>query len=102
MKNDNLEIPCIDVRNITKYLNILEVKAALHMNQDINFELCSEEVLKRYEISFKGSIWIYPELLGKIRIMIFSGDTDLAVPYNGNQAWIKNLKLDIKKPWRQW
>ena len=102
LKNDNLEIPCMDVRNITKYLNDLEVKAALHVNQDINFELCSEEVNKRYELSDKGSIWVYPELLGKIRIMIFSGDTDLAVPFNGNQAWIKNLKLDIKKPWRQW
>ena len=26
----------------------------------------------------------------------------MAVPFNGNQAWIHNLKLEIEKPWRQW
>ena len=102
IKKNSLEIPCIDVRNITKYLNIPEVKSALHVNQNINFELCSEEVSNRYKILEQGSIWTYPELIGKIRILIFSGDTDLAVPYNGNQAWIKNLGLEIKKPWEQW
>ena len=102
LKKNSLEIPCIDVRNITKYLNLPEVKSALHVNQNINFELCSEEVSNRYKILEQGSIWTYPELLGKIRILIFSGDTDLAVPYNGNQAWIKNLGLEIKKPWEQW
>jgi serine carboxypeptidase-like clade 1 len=102
IKKNSLEIPCIDVRNITKYLNIPEVKSALHVNQNINFELCSEAVSERYGVLNQGSIWTYPELLGKIRILIFSGDTDLAVPYNGNQAWIKNLGLEIKKPWEQW
>ena len=102
IKKNSLEIPCIDVRNITKYLNIPEVKSALHVNQNINFELCSEAVAERYGVLNQGSIWTYPELLGKIRILIFSGDTDLAVPYNGNQAWIKNLGLEIKKPWEQW
>ena len=26
----------------------------------------------------------------------------MSVPFNGNQAWINNLKLEIEKPWRQW
>ena len=51
----------------------------------------------------KGSIWAYPTLLEEgIRILIYSGDTDVVVPFNGNQAWIKNLNLEIEKPWRQW
>ena len=24
------------------------------------------------------------------------------MPYNGNQLWIRDLKLKILKPWRQW
>ena len=98
----NLDPPCIDVRNITKYLNQIEVKNALHVNPDITFELCSEDINNRYGVLEKGSIWVYPMLLGKIRIMIYSGDTDMAVPFNGNQECIKNLRLEIKKPWRQW
>ena len=51
----------------------------------------------------KGSIWAYPTLLKEgIKILVYNGDTDVVVPFNGNQAWIKNLKLEIEKPWRQW
>lgn len=34
--------------------------------------------------------------------MIYSGDTDLAVPVNGSQKWIDSLKLGVKSDWRQW
>jgi serine carboxypeptidase-like clade 1 len=40
--------------------------------------------------------------LDKIRILIYSGDTDMAVPFNGNQAWIRNLKLPIISDWKPW
>ena len=29
-------------------------------------------------------------------------DTDGAVPFNGSQYWINNLKLDVVNPWRSW
>ena len=65
--------------------------------------VCSDDVSFRYEIQDKGSIWTYPTLLKEgIRILVYSGDTDAIVPFNGNQAWIKNMKLEIEKPWRQW
>jgi len=41
-----------------------------------------------YERSDKGSLDIYKELKSKYRMLIFSGDTDGAVPMYGTQRWI--------------
>ncbi len=65
--------------------------------------MCSDAIGQRYIIQDKGSIWAYPTLISSgIRILIYSGDTDMVVPFNGNQGWIENLNLDIEKPWVQW
>ena len=97
-----LSPPCINDEAMVNYFNRDDVKAALHV-VDKPWDLCSLEVNQRYVILDKGSIWAYPTILSSgIRVLIFSGDTDMAVPFNGNQAWINNLKLEIEKPWRQW
>jgi len=51
----------------------------------------------------KGSYWIYPILISKkLKILIYTGDTDGAVPFNGTLAWVRNLGLKITRPWRTW
>ena len=51
----------------------------------------------------KGSFFLYKDLIAsKIKILIYSGDTDGAVPFTGTRKWIKNLNLDIKEKWRSW
>ena len=68
-----------------------------------NWELCSSDVSARYDKQKKESIWAYPTLIKSgIRILIYSGDTDMSVPFNGNQAWIDNLNLEVEKDWVQW
>ena len=102
-KKLKLSPPCINDEPMVNYFNREDVKIALHVKTDINWELCSSAVNQRYIIQDKGSIWTYPTIISSgIRVLIFSGDTDMAVPFNGNQAWINNLKLEIEKPWRQW
>ena len=102
-KKLRLSPPCISDEAMMNYFNRDDVKSALHVNMNKEWELCSLEVSQRYARSYKGSIWTYPTILSSgIRILIFSGDTDMAVPFNGNQAWIKNLKLEVEKSWRQW
>lgn len=65
--------------------------------------MCSDTVGQHYNIGKKGSYYIYPTLLeNKIRILIYSGDTDGAVPVNSTQKWISNLGLEVIKPWRSW
>ena len=97
------DVPCFDDTIIENYFNREDVQAALHVEAKRPWTVCSDEVWERYESQDKGSIWVYPTLLKEgIRILIYNGDTDAVVPFNGNQIWIKNLKLEIEKPWRQW
>ena len=51
----------------------------------------------------KASIWIYPTLFkNNIRILIFNGDSDIVVSYNGNQNWIEAINLEVLDDWRPW
>merc|ERR1712187_635078 len=53
-----------------------------------------------------ASITLYPELVKKLRILIFNGDADACVPYNGNLEWIGSLEdksvLAVTQPWTPW
>ena len=41
-------------------------------------------------------------LKGSIQILIYSGDTDGAVPTYGTERWIKDLNWDVVKDWTPW
>ena len=95
--------PCVDSTGPDSYFNRLDVKIALNVRTDLSWGMCSDTVGQHYNIGKKGSYYIYPTLLeNKIRILIYSGDTDGAVPVNGTQKWISNLGLEVIKPWRSW
>ena len=34
--------------------------------------------------------------------MVFTGDTDAAVPLVGTERWVECLNLDTKEDWKQW
>jgi len=59
-----------------------------------------------YQLTGPASITLYPELAKKMRILIYNGDADLCVPYNGNEEWITGLAdqgvLKLTEPWRPW
>jgi len=59
-----------------------------------------------YSSSGPASVTLYPELVKKLRILIFNGDADSCVPYIGNEEWIGNLEsqgvLKEKSPWTPW
>ena len=65
--------------------------------------MCSDSVSNNYERLPEASLYLYPKLIKSgLKILIFSGDTDMAVPYNGNQRWIESLNLGVASPWRSW
>ena len=95
--------PCFDDTNIENYFNRKDVQTALHVTAKRQWYVCSDLVSERYVSLDAGSIWTYPILIKEgIRILVYSGDTDVIVPFNGNQQWIQNLKLEVEQPWRQW
>jgi carboxypeptidase C (cathepsin A) len=96
--------PCVDTLGPYIYFNRDDVKRALNVDISLKWEMCSTKVSEHYKLDrSKGSFYLYPKLLNSnIKILIYSGDTDAAVPYNGTQQWITNLKLPIISGWASW
>lgn len=99
--NLKLDPPCSTSVGTDWYLNRDDVKEALHVNKSIKWEMCNETVHNNYP--FGSSIKLYQDkLFSKIRILIYSGDSDGAVPYHGTRQWVKSLKLQINEHYRSW
>jgi carboxypeptidase C (cathepsin A) len=95
--------PCVDSKGPDSYFNRADVKLALNVRNDLKWGMCSEDVGSKYQRGEKGSYYLYPKLINSgLNILIYSGDTDGAVPINGTQRWIRNLNLDIVSPWKSW
>lgn len=59
-----------------------------------------------YILSGPASITLYPELVRKVRLLIYNGDADACVPLGGNEKWIGSLEakgiLREVTPWTPW
>merc|ERR1712086_840712 len=59
-----------------------------------------------YKTSGPASILLYPELIKKIRVLIYNGDADSCVPYKGNEEWVDGLEaqgiITERDAWRPW
>lgn len=59
-----------------------------------------------YVLSGPASITLYPDLVKKLRILIYNGQADACVPYGGNEDWIALLEsrgiLREASPWSPW
>ena len=65
------------------------------------WDLCNGDINTNYNRSETGSIDVYETLHDKYKVLIYSGDTDMAVPTYGTRDWIDNLNWPILKPWKQ-
>ena len=45
---------------------------------------------------------LYATLARKYRMLIFSGDADVCVPYTGSAEWTYGLGFQVTKDWRPW
>lgn len=49
---------------------------------------------------------MYPELIKKLRVLIYNGDADSCVPYIGNEEWVDSFETQglVKEDqqWRPW
>jgi len=93
--------PCIDSNKAISYLNMQSVQQAIHV-QPVNWTICSD--ILNYTSTVNTVIPIYEKLMaGNFHILVYSGDTDGAVPFVGTTAWLASLNMTISgRDWEPW
>lgn len=92
---------CSSINGISKWLVRDDVRTALHLAD-------AKPGASGFSYSSSGpaSITLYPELVKKLRVLVYNGDADACVPYIGNEEWIGNLAdqgvLKEAAPWTPW
>lgn len=90
---------CGAMSAIGAYFNRKDVQRALHLPTPANVQF-------NYKTSGPASITLYPSLIKKLDILIYNGDADSCVPYNGNEEWTTDLAKQklIKQTaaWHPW
>jgi serine carboxypeptidase-like clade I len=95
----------------TDYLNRDDVRVALHVpdrNTTGPWRVCGQipNHLQYTPTMTNEPALVYPSLLGRIRVLIYSGTADLCVPHNGDEEWTSQVGLTIgggvQAPWQPW
>lgn len=81
------------------YIARPDVHKALHLGDAVGSEF-------DYTCSGPASITLWPELVSKIDVLIYSGDSDACVPYLGNEIVMQTLEdqgaLEETTAWAPW
>jgi serine carboxypeptidase-like clade 1 len=95
---------CIDGTLAAQYLNNAAVRKAIHVPDSIKipeWTICTDN-LNYDENSANLPKSVYPTLIENYRVLIYNGDVDACVPYNGNEAWTSGMGFPVKKGWSAW
>ena len=98
--------PCGDYFS-TQYLNLPEVKSAIHVKNDIAWEVCANGDSLEYDYtdSSTSMVPLYEDLLAdaetNLRILVFSGDDDAVCSTLGTQEWIWDIP-SLGHPSSEW
>nr|WGC54933.1 P-(S)-hydroxymandelonitrile lyase [Echinochloa crus-galli var. zelayensis] len=98
--------PCTSFHS-TKYLNLPQVQMAMHANVTGSIEnpwlLCSNSLYDNWTDAPASMLPIYKELIGAgLKVWVFSGDTDTAVPMSSTRRSLDALGLPVKTSWYPW
>ncbi|KAG2558862.1 P-(S)-hydroxymandelonitrile lyase-like [Panicum virgatum] len=91
----------------TNYLNIPEVQRAMHANVTGNkgpWIMCNMAIYDNWTTDTPISMLpIYKELIAAgLKVWVFSGDTDTAVPLSSTRRSLAALGLPVKTSWYPW
>jgi len=108
-RNNLGNLDCTDAYGAVIWLNKPEVQRAFHIFDNITlWQPCNDIVGNNYNVSWdNASYWAYPILIkNSYKILVYSGDTDGAVPTIGTIRWIQQLRTDMGlktlKSWSSW
>jgi carboxypeptidase D len=84
-----------DLKYVTPYLRKKEVVAALHINSGKNtgWTECNGAVGAAFNVqTSEPAVNLLPDILGKVKVLLFSGSEDLICNHMGTEAFISNLE----------
>ncbi|GJN35240.1 hypothetical protein PR202_gb23990 [Eleusine coracana subsp. coracana] len=97
--------PC--ARNYSEaYLNRADVQRALHADATRNgrWKLCNDHLFNNWHGSPASVLPVIKKLImdARLRVWVYSGDTDARVPAASTRYALRKLKLETLRPWRKW
>ena len=106
-RNQNVgeDPPCINNAAATQYLNLPQTRTAIHALPQSAigpWEICSDKVV--YNKLYPSVLGAYEVLTQHYRVLVYSGDSDGAVPYVGTVEWIQSFESGNtpSKDWIAW
>lgn len=93
-------IGCINCTALTEYLNSPKVQSAIHAQTHMGPWGAITKL--DYDRSVASVVDLYPTLISKYRVMIYSGDSTTNCNFMGSDAWIESLGRPITRDWRPW
>jgi len=92
---------CIGGDVSSSWLNDKSVQAALHVTQAnvSDWSICAGI---EYEKTVASLLGLYPTLIKAYKVLVYSGDVDACVPYNGSEEWTRQLGFAVSDAWRPW
>jgi len=94
--------PCLS-KYLSPYFNRADVQKALHV-EPTKWNVTGNI---KYEGKVKDMVPIWHDILNNPRtkswrILVYSGDFDVVIPFMSTQRWIHCLGLPVKKDWHPW
>eukprot|EP01060_Flectonema_neradi_P031476 TRINITY_DN4791_c0_g2_i1.p2 TRINITY_DN4791_c0_g2~~TRINITY_DN4791_c0_g2_i1.p2 ORF type:complete len:469 (+),score=90.84 TRINITY_DN4791_c0_g2_i1:33-1409(+) len=98
------QVPCIDSRGGTIYLNRNDVKKALHVEQSPNsWAICSNLVHYENDGVYKdGMVPLYQKMSPTYRIVVYNGDVDPGCNFVMNEVCVASINKNVTNAWRTW
>jgi len=99
-------VVCVPTVLSDDYLSNEVVRKAIHVDgvNRTEWTSCSSLGYNRSIPSLLGDV--YPRLIANMDVLIYSGDADACVPWNGSYNWTRHVAMDeqIREtvPWRPW
>lgn len=96
--------PCIDSGNIQKYLNLPEVRKALHIPDIVqDWDICSVDVEVGYKRVYDTMTPQVTQLINAgVRGLIYNGDVDMACNFLGDEWFANSLGFKVKESYEEW
>ncbi|CAL5028222.1 unnamed protein product [Urochloa decumbens] len=97
-------LPCMSDELATLWLDDEGVRAAIHAKPKSligSWELYTARIDYTHDTGTMQSYHKKFTAMG-YRVLIYSGDHDLCVPFTGTEAWVKSIGYQVVDRWRPW